>query len=239
MNGLFLCQHSSTVNFQGALVNSTIHLWHQLLFFKKKLKSMEKQKEGISGFTHKISLIYWSILMGPVLFGIIFYLLSRNLEQGVYLSGEMALAIIPIIAISCMFFGNFLFKKTISKIQNSMTLSEKLKNYRTAFIIRLSLVEGPAVVSTFIYYTTLNMIYLILAGLLILCMLSIAPKKEKIAVHLSLNREEKVKFNQWAWSKQWKAQSLIAYILPWYSFHLWRCSIVPLQKPTTIMLRQQ
>ena len=159
---------------------------------------METEQDGISGFTHKINLIYRTILMAPIIFGIVFFLLSKNLEQGLYLSGEMALVIVSIIAISGVLFGNFLFKKTISNVQKNMPLSEKLKNYRAAFLIRLSLVEGPAVVSTIIYYTTLNITYLIIAATLILYMILLAPKKEKIAVQLCLKGEEKVIFNQFA-----------------------------------------
>jgi len=159
---------------------------------------MEEQQDGISGFIHKMRLIHLSILMAPIVSGTIFYLMSGNLDQGVYLSGEIALAIIPVVAISCILFGNILFKKTISKVSKAMPLHEKLKNYRMAFIIRLSLVEGPAVLSTFIYYTTLNMIYLIIAGILVLYIFTLAPKKEKTADLLRLKGEEKARFNQLA-----------------------------------------
>ena len=157
---------------------------------------MEKQEGTVSSFIKKLNFIYLAILFGPIAFGTTFYLLSQNLEQGFYLTREITLIVIPIIAISGILFGNQLFKKMIAEIPKDTSLNQKMNKFRTAFIIKLSLIESPALASTFIYYTTLNLSYLMIAGALILYMISLVPKKEKIATSLDLSNKEKARFNQ-------------------------------------------
>lgn len=159
---------------------------------------MKKQKDTASNFIKNINFIYMAILFGPIACGTIFYLLSQNLEQGFYLSGEITLIVIPIIAISGILFGNHLFKKMIAEIPKDTSLNQKMNKFRSAFIIKLSLIEGPALASTFIYYTTLNLSYLVITGALILYMTLLAPKNEKIATSLDLSNKERARFNQLA-----------------------------------------
>ncbi|MCK0161810.1 hypothetical protein [Allomuricauda sp. F6463D] len=136
--------------------------------------------------------------MIPIIFGSTFYLLSRNLEHGIYLSEETELAFTAMAVTSCILFGDFIFKKKISEITAATPLTEKINKFRIAFVIKLSLIYGPAVVSTFIYHTTHNLAYLLIGGILVLYMIILVPKKEKIAEQLRLRGKEKIIFNQFA-----------------------------------------
>lgn len=157
---------------------------------------MKKQQDSATGFVNKINKVYKAILMGPIVFSAILYFLNRNLEQVLNTSEETALMIIPIIALSCILFGDFIFKKNIHELRKTTSLDEKLNKYSTAFTIRLALVKIPALACAFIYNTSLNLSYLIIVGALVLYMVTLAPKKEKIAEHLHLKGEEKIRFNQ-------------------------------------------
>jgi len=159
---------------------------------------MKRQKDQVSDYIKRLKLIYGAILMGPIVTGTIFYLLSKNLGQDLYFGSEFPLIIMLATTSISISIGNFLFKKHISNIHKDSSLEKKLNTFRTTFILRVSLIEGPALASTFIYYGTLNLIYLLMAGALVLYIGFLAPTKEKITMHLNLRGKEKVRFNQLA-----------------------------------------
>jgi len=98
-------------------------------------------------------------------------------------------------AITISFIGNLmsksLFVKLIKKIPEDADLLQKVSKYSTAHILRLSMLEFPALMCIIFVMQSNNSFYFILVGVLLLMMLAIFPSKSKFANEVSLTAKEK------------------------------------------------
>lgn len=152
---------------------------------------MDQQKSSISGAMKKINIIHKAMLFGPIITGIILYQLGESKDQVPYFGCESPLIAIVAISIICILSGDVLYKKQVSKTITDPTLNKKLQSFKTAYALRISLIKGPAMILSLFYYTTLNLTYLIIAGVLVLYIIALAPTKDKIAMHLNLQGKDK------------------------------------------------
>ncbi|MBE2246883.1 MAG: hypothetical protein IAE67_06460 [Candidatus Competibacteraceae bacterium] len=83
----------------------------------------------------------------------------------------------------------FIFRQTIGKSKGG-TLAQKLKMYRTAYIMRLALIEAPGLMAVVFFYITTDWITLIPAFLSAFFLLGRLPSAEKIIDELSLTGED-------------------------------------------------
>ncbi|MFD2907839.1 MFS transporter [Flavobacterium ardleyense] len=87
--------------------------------------------------------IHLALVMGIVI--AYFVLLDKNFIINFKfpkIEGEaIVFAIIPVVAI---LLGNFLFNKTISKVDSRLSVEEKFTTFQTASIIRWAVLEGAA-----------------------------------------------------------------------------------------------
>ncbi len=148
------------------------------------------------GFIKVISFLHLGIAATPIVLGTLFYFRTTNTELSFTNSNDMFLAIVPVVAISSIFLGDFVFKKIIKALPNNMTLREKLMKYQTASIIKFALLEGAALFSIVIFGNTQNLTYLIVGLLLIFFLFLQRPAKQKIETTLNLRGEEKAKFDR-------------------------------------------
>ena len=137
------------------------------------------------------------IMAGPVVLGIFFYTQMQNPRLDFSDSGDVFLAIIPVIAITSVFLGGFIFKKMIGSIPKDLDLRQKLARFQTASIIKYAILEGPALFGIVIFHNTQNLVYLIIATFLIFYLFLQRPTKDKVERHLELRGEEKSKFNRY------------------------------------------
>ncbi|MEZ5007606.1 MAG: hypothetical protein R2728_09665 [Chitinophagales bacterium] len=100
--------------------------------------------------------------------------------------------IIGIVAIiGGLFLSEFLFNRLKSQISPELSLSQKLEQYRSAFIVRDALREGPGLINIiFFAFIESNVIFLAGAILIILIFLLTIPSQNSIISHLNLTRSE-------------------------------------------------
>ncbi|MCB9175023.1 MAG: hypothetical protein H6589_10480 [Flavobacteriales bacterium] len=147
-------------------------------------------------FIQRITIIHLALIIGLLLFAGVTY---STVETNVLVfdfDSNFFTVIVPAMAISMAFASNFIFTKKVNELSNVSLLKDKLMGYQTASIIRFALLEGPAMFSIVIYMLTGNLLFLIMAGVLIVYFITIRPTKEKIEMELNLNFEHKATFNQ-------------------------------------------
>ncbi|WP_421810934.1 hypothetical protein [Flagellimonas sp.] len=150
-----------------------------------------------NSFIKTLSFLHMGIMAGPVILGIFFYTQVQNPGLDFSDSEDVFLAIIPVIAITGIFLGSFIFRKMIGSIPKDLDLRQKLARFQTASIIKYALLEGPALFAIVIFHNTQNLAYLIIASFLIFYLFLQRPTKDKVEHHLDLRGEEKSKFNRY------------------------------------------
>lgn len=144
-----------------------------------------------------LSLIHLALLIGQVLFAAVAFFINENRRLDLSDTDNKFFFIIPLLAIGSYFAGNFLFRQNINTIaNNNNSLKEKLNSYQVALIIKLALLEGPALFGVVAFLLSGNLYFLLISGLLIGYFFIQKPSKEKIIDELKLNFEHRVEFDQ-------------------------------------------
>ncbi len=149
-----------------------------------------------NGFIKTLSILHMSLIMGPILFGTVIYFQTQNASLNFSDTDDIYLIIVPIVAVSCIFLGNFIFKQSIRNIPKTIGLRQKLARFQTASIIKYALAEAPALFGVVAFMITGNMAYLTISVVLILYFFMLKPTKEKIERYLDLKGDEKSQFNR-------------------------------------------
>ncbi len=145
-----------------------------------------------SKFYTSLMVIYSAILMGMVfMISIAFYIRAygQMIEEGA--AWETLQFLVPLFAISCVMASFIIFKNRIFHIAENQDLTDKLKNYRTAFIMRLALLEAPMLFSSIAMILTGQEIFTLISLILIGVCVFIYPRKSQIADSLNLTQQER------------------------------------------------
>jgi len=67
----------------------------------------------------------------------------------------------------------------------------KSEKYKVAHIVRLALLEFPALMCLYFGYVTNNSFYLIVVSLLVFMMLTVFPSRNRFSDEVELNNDEK------------------------------------------------
>jgi hypothetical protein len=148
------------------------------------------------GFLKIMSFLHLGIAATPIILGILFYTQSQGAQMNFDTSGDMLMAIVPVVAIGSIFLGDFVFKKMLNGLSKDSSLRDKLAKFQTASMIKYALLEGAALFAIVIFSNTQNLSYLIIGAFLIFFLLLQRPTKDKIERFLDLRGEEKAKFDQ-------------------------------------------
>ncbi|MEC7265155.1 MAG: hypothetical protein VXW38_15555 [Bacteroidota bacterium] len=149
-----------------------------------------------AGFLKIMSFLHLGITATPIILGILFYTQSQGAQMNFDTSGDMFMAIVPVVAIGSIFLGDLIFKKMLGSLPKGSSLRDKLAKFQTASIIKFALLEGAALFAIVIFSNTQNLTYLIIGAFLIFYLLLQRPTKDKIERILDLRGEEKAEFNQ-------------------------------------------
>lgn len=137
-----------------------------------------------------MSVVFFGLLLGMLMMGGIIYSMNpgENLDFDIT---NPFLAVMIIISIAGVFGSNLLYTFFINKIKEEDSLADKTTKIQQAVIVRLALVEGPALVGIVLYLIEANLIFLIFSALLILYFLTLKPSKDKLADDMKLTGPEK------------------------------------------------
>lgn len=143
-----------------------------------------------------MAFLHLGISVTPVILGTLFYFNNNDSKVDVSNTGDIFMAIVPIIALASIFFGNRIFRKTIQSIPKNASLKDKLNKFQTASIIKYALLEGGSLFSIVIFANTQNLVYLIIGAFLIFFLFLQHPTKQTIENALELRGKDKTKFNR-------------------------------------------
>jgi|GEM_PF-2225981 len=146
-------------------------------------------------FYKTVNIVYFAIVGGLLLFMTTSYFLSvqqnfdiNTNQNQIILGGSLAIIL--------SFAAQYFFRISLKKIDTKADIKDKFSGYFNAFIIKLALLEGAAMVNIVFFYASANKIYLIFAGFILLLLLLAKANPDKISTELKLNSEEKAYINQ-------------------------------------------
>ncbi len=138
-----------------------------------------------------LKIISTAIPMGAALFLIVVFAITRNAETPENEVVDTFYYIIPVIGVVGLMLSRVIFKISIKKISESLPLKDKLTRYQTACIIRIALVEAPALFTCVAFMLTADNTFGGIAVALILLMFINFPTKSRIINELRLDAEQR------------------------------------------------
>lgn len=145
-----------------------------------------------SGYFKAISVLFTALLAGQVIFlGFAVVLVFTGSFKSTMPQAENIFFILaPLLIIAGRISGTTIYKKKLQQALNTHTLAEKLNLYRSAFITRCALLEGPVMFAIITFLLTNRLIFLAFAagGLVLFRLLK--PTKEKIVRSLQLSQDD-------------------------------------------------
>lgn len=148
-----------------------------------------------NSFMKGITIIYFAMLIGMLLFGGVVLLLTSPWEMGMPPSDEVFLYIVPIFTFLGVLLGRVIFKLKMDKLKNEESLKQKLLGLQTAVIIKFALVEAPYLLGVVATLLTGNIFYLMISGTLVMYFITLKPTREKVKRDLNLSLNVSLRFN--------------------------------------------
>ncbi len=149
---------------------------------------------NVQRFLQKLKLIHTFLVIGLIIFSVFAYVQNNGFNADIN-NNSTLLYIVPIAALLGYFGSQIFFNKMLSKVQPPDVLQTKLNTYQIAVIIKYALIEAPAFIALFVYYTTGNALPLVIAICLLAYLFVQRPAKEKIIKSLKLNSDERRALN--------------------------------------------
>jgi len=153
---------------------------------------MEGTGQTSKEYFNVLTIIHAALTYGQVFFGLVFFYLNTNLlspnNGDIY---DIFIFVVPATVVMGFVASTFLMKARLGAIKKMSGLKEKLRNYRTAFIIRMALLESPSFFALVAYYLTGNYFFLGLSGIIIIVFVIERPTRSKVAMDLELNMGDK------------------------------------------------
>lgn len=152
---------------------------------------MEQTQLTVKSYFTSLKIIHFALTAGVAFFMLIAIVLQFTGFEPELKEMEMILLGITVFAaVSGVFTGNLLFRKRLEQLVEQKSLKEKLMGYQSALIIKYAFVEGPAFFTIVAYLLTANILFPVIAVLLVFTLAFFAPRKEKLIGDLNLSNRE-------------------------------------------------
>ena len=156
-----------------------------------------ENKTSLSENLRSISILFTALFTGIILFAGISVLLNRI--NGPFLHNpkfsQIFLGVVVTLTVICLFLAHSNYNKRMRpEMQTTLSLSEKLNQYRSALIKYMSFIEGPAILSIIGFLLTGYFRFLAITFILLLNMLLKRPSKMRMISELQLNSNEQSEF---------------------------------------------
>jgi hypothetical protein len=152
---------------------------------------MEKRKVTSEGFFRILLILTGAMIMSQVsMVGAFIYLAIMGELLPDPAAAAIMVYVLPIVA--CTSFGAsfFLPNMLMAKAADKPTLAEKMRGYQTAFMIRLILVELPAILACVTFYLSSEYYWLTVNAISILLLAMAFPSRQKAIDALRLSGPE-------------------------------------------------
>ncbi len=143
-------------------------------------------------YFNQLSILCLALIVGVSMFCAIAVFLASQAGPllGANTSDIVFIYVALILSIICLSIAIIVFNKKLKMLQVVEVFDDKLKQYRSAIIIRAALIEAPALLNIIFFMLTQNTIFLFLALSLILIKIYFFPRLSKISSDLALNYVE-------------------------------------------------
>jgi len=157
---------------------------------------MNKEK-GITGkqYFRILAIIHIALMIGVALFAsIAYFMVSKGGFEPIDSDTSHALTLItPLLMLIGVLAGPFVRLYKINKLKLETDLKMKLAGYRAATIIRLALLEGPALFTVIAFLLTGDTNFLLYTSFMLLLFAMIRPTMERAIKELNLDEREVLK----------------------------------------------
>ena len=171
---------------------------------------METTKQTSKDYFKTLTIVHMALVGGIVFFSFTMEFLILNGINSTEMS-ELSTTFLYVVSgfVAFGFIASYLiYRKRVRDLKDESELINKMTGYRSAFIVRLALLEGPAFFTIVIVFLTGNSLFLLFAGLIVGYMIYLRPTKEAVANDLELNPDDMSRIQH--------PDAIIAEILPRY-----------------------
>ncbi|TDG37338.1 hypothetical protein EZJ43_04255 [Pedobacter changchengzhani] len=139
-----------------------------------------------------LQIIHLALSTGVFLFAAVTILISKDelIFDANFETTSPFNPIFPIIALAGVFASMVIFRKSLVKIDRTLSLDSKILQYQTAFIVSAALLEGGALLNIVGCMLTKNAFFLIFAGICLFFLIRSRPTKDKLIRELELQYPE-------------------------------------------------
>lgn len=144
-----------------------------------------------------MQILHLAMIAGLVFFMLVSAFFVRGLLLEPIDSGIMSIlmVVVPLLIFGGLFGSTLLIKNKLNVAKQKPNLTEKMSDYRAALIINFAMLEGPSFFAIVAYMLTGNLLFLGMAGLLLLVFFTIRPTTEKAIRDLELSPDEIKRIN--------------------------------------------
>lgn len=154
---------------------------------------MTTHQQSSKEYFKSLNILFLALLMGQVSFAAISYYLNLVVKPQMGVMRNMFIIVALALMMNGFVLGNFLYKSQIKRMRDFTQLSFKLGGYRSAFLLRLALLEGASLFSIVAYLLTADITFMVIAGLIVAYFIYLRPSIDKVAMDLGLDRSDRLK----------------------------------------------
>lgn len=152
---------------------------------------MNQETNLPKNFIKTLQIISIALIVSIVLLAIYVWYITQDILFFSTKEDKMFLFMAIIISFAAHLSSKYIFSKLIEGIDFKATFSFKVTKFTSAHIVRMALLEFPAIMCLVFVMISGNSFYFILAGILVFIMRSYYPTKEKFKDVIPLNTKEK------------------------------------------------
>lgn len=149
--------------------------------------------ENTNQFFRTLNILHLAMMAGVGFFLAIVTFMHQSAQiEKIIEADEMLLVVIALVfAFAQFMLGTTLFNKRLQEIKMNDALEDKLSAYRSAFIIRMALLEGAGFLAVVLYMLSASYFLLGIGLALLFAMLLVRPVRSKVASDLHLSSKER------------------------------------------------
>lgn len=154
---------------------------------------MPVQQQTSQQYFKGLYILHIAFIIGLFVFSIIaaFLVITGAMGQDKNNMNSILQFLVPVLVIGGIIGGLGFYRSRLNVIKQTPELKDKLGNYRGAMILRVAMMEFPALFSIIAFLLTGNYLFLGLAGLVIIIFLMLIPLKERVSNDLELSTQER------------------------------------------------
>ncbi len=144
-------------------------------------------------YFQNLNIIFVAIILAIISFAAVVLMLNpEQLEVDSQNHSSLLLILVPIFMVASIFLSIYISSLRMKNITEQTNLADKLTSFRTTFIIKLAILEAPALFAIIAYMLTRNISFLIMAGIMICFIILQYPNKENILKILKITQSQRI-----------------------------------------------